>query len=107
LNMVVQADVNVAEVERMVEFSMQHGFILRLIETMPIGDTGRQASRSAFVDLSTLGQRMAERYGLLPQIMGAGAGPARYWIGPQDAQGRRMSLGVITPMSQHFCAACN
>ena len=100
LNMVVQAGVNEAEVERMVEFSMQHGFILRLIETMPIGDTGRQA---AYVDLSALGQRMADRYGLLPQVMGAGAGPARYWRNPANA----MSLGVITPMSQHFCAACN
>jgi cyclic pyranopterin phosphate synthase len=106
LNMVVQSDVNEAEVERMVEFSMHHGFILRLIETMPVGDTGRQANR-AFVDLSALGQRMAERYGLLPQVLGAGSGPARYWSSTQDTQGRRMSLGVITPMSQHFCAACN
>lgn len=100
LNMVVQAGVNETEVERMVEFSMQHGFILRLIETMPVGDTGRKA---AYVDLSQLGQRMADRYGLLPQVMGAGAGPARYWRNPENA----MSLGVITPMSQHFCAACN
>lgn len=103
LNMVVQAGVNETEVERMVEFSMQHGFILRLIETMPVGDTGRQVNQSAYVDLSQLGQRMAERYGLLPQVMGAGAGPARYWRSPSNA----MSLGVITPMSQHFCAACN
>ncbi len=100
LNMVVQSDINEAEVERMVEFSMQHGFILRLIETMPIGDTGREAS---YVDLSTLGQRMAQRFGLLPQVLGAGSGPARYW---SSADGH-MSLGVITPMSQHFCAACN
>lgn len=100
LNMVVQADVNESEVERMVAFSMQHGFVLRLIETMPIGDTGRQA---AYVDLSALGQRMAERFSLLPQVLGAGSGPARYWGSPNG----EMSLGVITPMSQHFCAACN
>src|SRR5690606_22757877 len=42
-------------------------------------------------------------HSLLPQVMGTGAGPARYWISPDQ----RMSLGVITPMSQHFCAACN
>lgn len=100
LNMVVQSDINEAEVERMVEFSIQHGFILRLIETMPIGDTGREAS---YVDLSTLGQRMAQRFGLLPQVLGAGSGPARYWSSVDG----HMSLGVITPMSQHFCAACN
>ncbi len=98
LNMVVQADVNEAEVERMVEFSMQHGFVLRLIEAMPIGDTGRTTQG---VNLTALGERLAQRYTLLPQVLGAGSGPARYWGKGQ------MSLGVITPMSQHFCAACN
>ena len=100
LNMVVQAGVNEAEVERMVEFAIEHGFILRLIEAMPIGDTGRQAS---VVNLSRLGMQLAERYALLPAIKGGGAGPARYWMTADGA----MSLGVITPMSQHFCATCN
>jgi len=100
LNMVVQADVNVDEVQRMVAFAIEQGFVLRLIEPMPVGDTGR-ATRG--VDLSKLGERLAEQHGLLPEIMGQGAGPARYWCTPD----RQMSLGVITPMSQHFCEACN
>ncbi|MEH6459437.1 GTP 3',8-cyclase MoaA [Chitinimonas sp. JJ19] len=100
LNMVVQAGVNEAEVERMVDFSIAHGFILRLIEAMPIGDTGRQ---TGVVDLTSLGLRLADRFGLIPEVKGQGAGPARYWT---TADGE-MSLGVITPMSQHFCAACN
>lgn len=100
LNMVVQADVNVDEVQRMVAFAIEQGFVLRLIEPMPVGDTGR-ATRG--VDLSNLGERLAEQHGLLPEIMGQGAGPARYWCTPD----RQMSLGVITPMSQHFCEACN
>jgi GTP 3',8-cyclase len=36
-------------------------------------------------------------------VLGAAAGPARYW----SCSDGTMSLGVITPMSQHFCAACN
>ncbi|MFC4159061.1 GTP 3',8-cyclase MoaA [Chitinimonas lacunae] len=100
LNMVVQAGVNEREVERMVEFSIQHGFVLRLIEPMPIGATG-QAARG--IDLTRLGSELARRFALLPALAGQGAGPARYW---QTADGA-MSLGVITPMSQHFCAACN
>ncbi|HEY1180737.1 MAG TPA: GTP 3',8-cyclase MoaA [Rhodocyclaceae bacterium] len=100
LNMVVQGDVNAADIGRMIEYSMRHGYILRLIEPMPIGDTGRAAHG---VDLSALGERLAAQYGLLPQVLGSGAGPARYWA--DAASG--MSLGVITPMSQHFCAACN
>ncbi len=100
LNMVVQADVNVDEVQRMVAFAIEQGFVLRLIEPMPVGDTGRATKG---IDLSKLGERLAEQYGLLPEIMGQGAGPARYWCTPD----RQMSLGVITPMSQHFCEACN
>ncbi len=100
LNMVVQADVNLDEVHRMVAFAIEQGFVLRLIEPMPVGDTGR-ASKG--VDLSQLGESLADRHGLLPQILGQGAGPARYWCTPDGG----MSLGVITPMSRHFCASCN
>jgi cyclic pyranopterin phosphate synthase len=100
LNMVVQPDVNLGEVQRMVAFAIEHGFVLRLIEPMPVGDTGR-ASKG--VDLSELGDTLARSHGLIPQIMGQGAGPARYWCTPDGG----MSLGVITPMSRHFCASCN
>lgn len=100
LNMVVQANVNVSEVVRMVAFAIEHGFVLRLIEPMPIGDTGRA---TAGVNLTRLGEQLADQYGLVPEILGRGAGPARYWC----TADRRMSLGVITPMSQHFCEACN
>jgi cyclic pyranopterin phosphate synthase len=100
LNMVVQSDVNVDEVKRMVAFAIEQGFVLRLIEPMPMGDTGRATQG---VDLSRLGEQLALQHGLIPQIMGQGAGPARYWCTPDNG----MSLGVITPMSQHFCAACN
>jgi cyclic pyranopterin phosphate synthase len=100
LNMVVQADQNLDEVDRMVAFAKEQGFILRLIEPMPVGSTGWSAKG---VDLSALGEQLALRHELLPQVLGQGAGPARYWC---SADGR-MSLGVITPMSQHFCAHCN
>ena len=100
LNMVVQAGVNVVEVERMVAFALEHGFILRLIEPMPVGDTGRATQG---INLTELGEQLADRHGLIPQVLGQGAGPARYWRAPH----RDMSLGVITPMSQHFCASCN
>jgi cyclic pyranopterin phosphate synthase len=100
LNMVVQSEVNVAEVHRMVAFAIEQGFVLRLIEPMPVGDTGRAAQG---VDLSLLGEALARQYELIAQIHGQGAGPARYWC---TANGN-MSLGVITPMSRHFCASCN
>ncbi|QEI09075.1 GTP 3',8-cyclase MoaA [Pigmentiphaga aceris] len=106
LNMVMQGAVNDADVERMVAFSIEHGFVLRLIEAMPMGDTGRSVMP---VDASALGIRLAARFGLVPAIERGGGGPARYWrAASADASVRGgMSLGVITPMSQHFCASCN
>lgn len=100
LNMVVQAGVNEADVQSMVSFAIENGFVLRLIEAMPIGDTGRSAG---VVNLTALGSRLAREFQLVPELKNDGAGPARYWKMP----GGSMSLGVITPMSQHFCAACN
>jgi cyclic pyranopterin phosphate synthase len=100
LNMVVQPGVNDHEIDPMIDFARQHGLVLRLIEPMPIGDTGR-ASRSC--DLTRFTEDLAQRRGLVPQVLGRGAGPARYWHDPASG----MSLGVITPTSQHFCEACN
>src|SRR5690606_1656909 len=55
------------------------------------------------VDLSEMGARLAGRFGLRRPVEHAGPGPARYW----SADGITPALGVITPLSQHFCAGCN
>jgi GTP 3',8-cyclase len=101
INMVVMKDVNEDEVEAMVDFCIEHGFTLRFIETMPMGDTGRSAT-DHYVDLQTVKARLAERYELLPGVM-PGGGPARY----VRVAGTDLRIGFITPISQHFCATCN
>lgn len=100
LNAVVPAGTPIAGLERLLAYAVERQFILRLIEPMPVGDTGRQTRG---MDLSRLGARLAARHGLVPLLQAPGAGPARYW----SADGRLATLGVITPMSRHFCAACN
>lgn len=101
INMVLMKDTNDHEVEDMVEFCGQHGFTLRFIETMPVGDMGREASHS-YVDLQDIKQRLQQRFELVPGVM-PGGGPARYMrVADTD-----ITIGFITPMSQHFCATCN
>ncbi|MBH1986974.1 MAG: GTP 3',8-cyclase MoaA [Burkholderiales bacterium] len=100
LNMVVQPGVNDHEIEPMIGFARRNELVLRLIEPMPMGDTGRSAPGC---DLTQWAESLASRHGLMPQVLGQGSGPARYWRDPQGG----MTLGVITPLSQHFCAACN
>jgi cyclic pyranopterin phosphate synthase len=101
VNMVVMRGSNEGEVESMVEFCAGHGFTLRLIETMPVGDTGRAAS-SVYVDLQAVRGRLEERYRVVPAVE-LGAGPARY----VQLADTGLKVGFITPMSQHFCATCN
>lgn len=101
LNMVVMGGVNDDEVEDMVEFCLEHGFTLRFIETMPVGETGVEAS-SHYIDLREIKRRLAERYELLPGAM-PGGGPARY----VRVSGTDLNIGFITPISQHFCETCN
>ena len=99
INMVVMAEVNEDEVEDMAEFCYRHGFVLRLIETMPMGETGRSA---AYASLQPIRQRLQARFGLVDGVV-AGGGPARYLVSPDG----RFSIGFITPLSQHFCETCN
>lgn len=99
INMVVLGGENEHEVENMVRFCMEHGFILRLIETMPMGGSGRSAG---YVDLQAVRRRLQQRFGLVDGVV-PGGGPARY-LRSNDGS---FSLGFITPISQHFCDTCN
>jgi len=101
INMVVMKGVNDIEVESMVAFCLEHGFTLRFIETMPMGETGREAS-DHYLSLEVVKQRLQQHYELLPSVM-PGGGPARY----MRVAGTDLKIGFITPISQHFCDTCN
>ena len=100
VNMVAMRGVNEAEIETMAAFCIEQEFVLRLIEVMPMGETGRN---TAYLSLGPVQERLAARFNLRPQALELGGGPARYWSTPDG----RASIGYITPMSQHFCATCN
>lgn len=100
INMVVMPGVNDMEIVDMVQFCMRRGFVLRLIETMPVGDTARKLGT---LPLTQTLEDLKQRFDLVPEIMPMGGGPARYW---RQAHGSGQ-IGVITPISQHFCETCN
>ncbi len=101
INMVVMKDVNDDEIEDMVRYCIEQGFTLRLIETMPMGDSGRAAS-DRYLDLEVVRDRLAQRFDLVPAVM-SGGGPARY----VRVAGSDLRIGFITPISRHFCETCN
>jgi cyclic pyranopterin phosphate synthase len=99
LNMVALAGTNDDEIDEMVAFCMERGFVLRLIEAMPMGATGRNAE---YLDLQPVKERLRAQFGLVETAI-PGGGPARY-LGTPDG---RFNVGFITPISQHFCRTCN
>lgn len=99
INMVWLPGFNGDEVEDMIEYCMARGFVLRLIENMPMGDSAREVGSSS---LQPLIGTLREKFGLVDHVI-AGGGPARYLTTPD----RSFSLGFITPISRHFCETCN
>lgn len=102
LNCVVNNEVPEAEIHQLLRYALDNGFILRLIENMPIGSTGQQFLHA---NLTRMGAKLAAQYKLVPALEASDGGPARYWT--QGHPGKHPVLGVITPMSQHFCETCN
>ena len=101
INTVLMKGVNDDETGDLVRFCIERGFTLRFIETMPIGNTGRDASEN-YIDLQEVKRAMAQEFELIPAVMNGG-GPARY----VQIAGTELKIGFITPISQHFCETCN
>jgi cyclic pyranopterin phosphate synthase len=100
INMVALPGLTVEAVEAMIDFCMARGFILRLIEAMPMGDAGRGAG---FLSLASIEKALLERHPLRAALV-PGGGPARYL---RHDDNPRFTIGFITPRSQHFCSTCN
>ena len=101
INMVVMKGVNEHEIADMVQFCLEKDFTLRFIETMPVGETGKNAT-DRFLSLKQVREDLESIYDLEPAAM-RGAGPATY-VRVKDTN---LRIGFITPLSQHFCETCN
>ena len=98
LNTVLIGGFNDDEIETLCELTVHYPVELRFIELMPIGDTapfGKEAYLPNSVVLDKLPQ-------LVP-IPSENHSVARLYTLP-NAKGR---VGLISPLSNHFCAECN
>ena len=100
INMVPMIGVNDQDIDGMIQFCMDNGLILRLIEAMPMGETGQNTEGD---NLTLLLEKLRHKYGLVDSSKTLGQGPARYYESPDG----NFTFGLITPMSQHFCDTCN
>jgi GTP 3',8-cyclase len=101
INMVVMRGVNDHELLRFAKLSIDKPYTVRFIEYMPtLRDQEWNAQSMAGGEIL---QRIAERYPLLPLVGTEMAGPARNF----KIQGAAGAIGIITPISGHFCDSCN
>jgi GTP 3',8-cyclase len=101
LNTVVMRGVNDHEVEEFAALSLKHPFAVRFIEYMPM--VGEEDAGRLAVSGEEILSRIAARYPLLPLPHDKMGGPAKNF----RIAGAPGSVGVITPMSNHFCGDCN
>ena len=101
INMVALKQQNEDALLPMAHFCAEHKLDLTLIETMPLG-AGVLEREESYISLDDFTVPLRELYDLHP-LAHKSAGPARYWR-TKDGRGQ---IGVITPISQHFCETCN
>lgn len=101
INMVALKGRNDAEIVPMLRWCAEEGHDLTLIETMPLGQIDEDR-HDRYLPLDRIKDDLEQRFTLLPLAERTG-GPARYWrIEELDVK-----LGLITPLTENFCAGCN
>ena len=101
INMVALKGVNEDEIEEMARWCGAEGHGLTLIETMPLGEVEEQRI-DRYLPLDGVRRALERSFTLVPAIV-AGGGPARYFDIPEIG----LRLGLITPLTNNFCAGCN
>jgi len=101
LNMVVIRDVNDREIIPFATLSQQKPWSIRYIEYMPTIREDKWQQK-IFTGQEIL-QRLQEKFSLEEIARVPYCGPAK----PYRIQNAPGTIGIITPMSDHFCASCN
>lgn len=99
INMVLIKGFNDNEIEDFVDFTINQKIDVRFIELMPIGEFSHYAESHYLSNEEVLSRRPD----LLPIVKFDQNSPADYYQLP-GAKGR---VGLINPISNHFCGNCN
>ena len=101
INMVVMRGVNDAEIDAIASLALDRPYTVRFIEYMPSSREDRW--QSLVVPGQEILTRLAAKFPLQPVPRHELAGPAREYRIP----GAAGTLGIITPVTGHFCGDCN
>ena len=101
LNTVALKGLNEEEIPFLVEWAHAQGHAITLIEVMPLGEVeGERVDH--YLPLTAVKDALDARWTLTSSAHSSG-GPARYW----DVAETGGRVGLITPLTNNFCATCN
>lgn len=102
LNAVIEKGVNDDEIVDLAEFARRHGFAMRFIEYMDVGNANHWRS-DRLVSKQEILRVLGERYRLRPARGDRGRAPADSYEF-EDGGGE---IGVIASVSEPFCGSCS
>jgi len=100
LNVVVMQGVNDDEIEDMARLTYSYPFHVRFIEFMPFKSS---APYEKFLSAEEIVNRLSQVAPLMPVESQNSNGPALHYSFP----GAIGKIGIISPVSHHFCPTCN
>jgi cyclic pyranopterin phosphate synthase len=103
INVVIMRGVNDDEIVDFARLTLEHAYIVRFIELMPLGQEELNGSDD-FLSGEEVLARIAERYSLREDKETADPASADRLYRLDGAAGR---VGIISPLSHHFCRLCN
>lgn len=101
INTVALKGINEHSIPDLIAWAHGFGMDLTLIEVMPLGDV-EQDRIDHYLPLTAVMVRLGQRFTLTPNRHNSG-GPARYY----DVAETGGRIGIITPLTNNFCEACN
>ncbi|MEZ5710477.1 MAG: GTP 3',8-cyclase MoaA [Blastomonas sp.] len=101
INTVALRGLNEAEIPELIRWAHGEGHELTLIEVMPLGEV-EQDRIDHYLPLTAIYDQLRAGWTLTASDHNSG-GPARYY----DIAETGGRLGLITPLTQNFCAGCN
>ncbi len=102
LNAVILRGENDNEVVDLARFALEHGMDISFIEEMPLGEIDSHERALSQQASQQVRERLAQAFDLVANIETTG-GPSRYWT----VSGYANRIGLISPISENFCAGCN
>lgn len=101
INTVLLKNVNDDEIIKMVKWCSSNNFNLSFIEVMPVGDISKKR-KDQYLSVEFAKKIIEKNFGLT-ESNHTTSGPSKYF----ECKDINLTVGFISPISNHFCSTCN